>query len=76
MQQRCANERLFLIDADDIIGRDVCGEVLKHCEELGVEILKSYRTKNGWHIITKPFNPSLWKHESEIKKDALILLAF
>ncbi len=76
MRQSCSETSLFIIDADDIEGRDVHGEVLKHCEELGVEILKSYKTKNGWHLITNPFNPSLWKHESEIKKDALVLLDY
>jgi len=76
MQQSCADESLFIIDADDEEGKDIYGEVLKECSDLDVEILKSYRTKNGWHVVTKPFNPALWKHKSEIKKDALILLCF
>ena len=76
MQQTCADDSLFLIDVDNIEGKDTYGESLKECEKLGVRILKTYQTKNGWHIITKPFNPSLWKLESEIKKDALILLDF
>lgn len=76
MQQSASETSLFVIDADDVEGKDIHGEVLKHCAELGVEILKPYKTKNGWHVIVKPFNPSLWKHTSEIKKDALILLDF
>lgn len=76
MQQSCAETSLFVIDVDDIEGRDTQGEALEECARLNVDILKTYRTKNGWHFITKPFNPSLWKHESEIKKDALILLDY
>ena len=76
MQPTCSDDSLFLIDVDNIEGKDAYGDALKECEKLDVRILKTYQTKNGWHVITKPFNQSLWKLESEIKKDALILLDF
>lgn len=76
MQQACANEKLFIIDVDNEEGKDIYGEALQECERIGVDILKTYKTKNGWHFIVKPFNPALWLHKSEIKKDALILLDY
>lgn len=76
MQQNCSETSLFIIDVDNEEGKDVQGEALQECERLGVEILKIYPTKNGFHIVTKPFNPTLWKHKAEIKKDALILLDY
>jgi hypothetical protein len=44
----------------------------------GVEILKSYRTKAGWHIITKPFNHTKIElpENVELKTDGLLLLSF
>lgn len=76
MQQNCADGSLFVIDVDDIDGRDAQGEALEECARLNIDILKTYKTKNGWHFITKPFNPNLWTHSSEVKKDALILLDY
>lgn len=76
MQPTTANESLFLIDVDDEEGKDIMGEALLECGRLNVEILKTYKTKNGWHIITKPFNLGLWTHKSEVKKDPLILLTY
>lgn len=45
---------------------------------LHTEIIHEYPTKNGHHIITKPFNPNLVKlpPEVEYKRDAMMLLAF
>ncbi len=77
MQQTCANDSLFIIDADNIEGRDIYAEVLIKCAKLNIDIVKCYKTKNGWHIVTKPFNPNLWDSSfGEIKKDGLILLDY
>ena len=64
----------FLFDVDNIEGRDVMGETLQEMCDLGVVELYRKVTRNGWHIITQPFNLTLWKGEAEIKSDGLILL--
>lgn len=66
----------FLLDVDDEEGKDIMGETLQEMGELEVEELYRRRTKNGWHIVTKPFNPNLWRAKAEIKKDGLLLLDF
>lgn len=74
MKPENAKEKLFMIDVDDKEGRDMIGEVLTHMADLDVQELMRYKTKGGWHIVVKPFNPALWQHESEIKKDPMLLL--
>lgn len=64
----------FLIDVDSQPDVDVMGEVLQEMGELGIEELYRKSTRNGWHIIVKPFNLALWKGPAEIKRDGLILL--
>ncbi len=76
MQPSCAETSYFLIDVDSVPGKDMCGEALKEAANIGVDILLTYPTKNGWHIITKPFNPNLWTHTSNIKKDGMLLLSY
>lgn len=76
MQQENRDSSLFIIDVDDVDGKDAMGEALAEMEKIKVQEIKRYRTKNGWHIIVKPFNLSLWKGPGEIKKDALILLDY
>lgn len=41
-------------------------------------IVKTYPTKNGWHIVTRPFNWNLMVIPKgvELKKDALLLLSY
>lgn len=64
----------FIIDADG--EGDVTAPVLIWLENNNVEIIKQYKTPNGWHIITNPFNPTNFDVPNcEIKKDALLLLA-
>lgn len=75
MQQANAQTKLFVLDVDDVEGEDLHDKALRLCAELEVEIVKSYRTKNGWHIVTEPFNPALWT-VGEVKKDALLLLDY
>lgn len=76
MQQSCRDGNLFIIDIDNEEGKDNVGEAIKRIDELGIEEVKRYKTKNGWHFVTKPFNPNDWKCVGEIKKDGLILLNY
>ncbi len=66
----------FLFDVDNIEGKDICGETLHVLKD--TEIIKVYPTKNGWHIITKAFNYTTIQLPEgvELKKDALLLLAY
>lgn len=78
MQPKCRAETKFLIDVDNIIGdKSDISEVDKYLKEINVKVLLKYPTKNGWHIVTKPFNPALWNDGfGDIKKDALLLLSY
>lgn len=76
MQPSQANDSLFLWDCDDAERVDVVGVMLRTIpNEL---IVKQYRTKNGWHIITKPFNHTIYNYPTcvELKKDGLLLLSY
>lgn len=72
MKQNCRDETFFLIDIDKKEDNFITN---KRLEKLKIEIIVSYQTKNGWHIITKPFNPNLLP-DLDIKKDALLLLDY
>lgn len=76
MQPPQRETSLFLFDVDNEEGRDVMGEAL--CAIPNEHILYTYPTKNGWHIITNPFNYTEVKlpKNCEFKKDALLLLSF
>lgn len=77
MQPQNRDGSLFLIDVDKEEGvTDTLAEPLRLIAELNIDIHMVYKTKNGYHIITAPFNPALWTHKSEIKKDALLLLDY
>lgn len=72
------NSQLFLYDIDDDgDNEDTSVEDLE--EQLSAvypqppEIYK-YRTKNGWHVITTPFNPSQVK--AKVQKNAMLLVAY
>ena len=68
-------ETFFLIDCDDLT-RKTIGKAIDEVDAI-TDVVLHYRTKNGYHIITKPFNPNLFnKTIGEIKKDALLLLDF
>jgi hypothetical protein len=80
MRPNVAETSLFLIDVDtqgDEIVANICND-LQYLPDGGSLYVDSYATKNGTHIITKPFNPSLLKlpENCEMKKDAMMLLAF
>lgn len=68
---------LFVFDVDDPERKDICGATLTAIGT-STDILKVYPTKNGWHIITKPFNYTeiVLPEGCSIQKDGLILLAF
>lgn len=68
----------LILDIDNPeVSRDLVGDVLKWCAENKIETLKQYRTKNGWHVVTKPFNRSLYPRElGEVKVDGLLLLSY
>jgi hypothetical protein len=62
------------VDSNVLIDCDSKEEYLEALQFLPVKIiLFKYETKNGHHIITKPFNPKLYPI-LEIKKDPLIYL--
>jgi len=75
MKPSCRAETYFLFDADDLT-RWTVGEAIDKIEEV-TDVIWHYKTKNGYHIITKPFNPNdLKENFGEIKKDALILVSY
>lgn len=64
---------LFILDIDTPVDNEVC----KWCGENDVEILKSYRTKNGRHFVVKPFDRTKFPKElGEVKVDGLLLLSY
>lgn len=73
MSPKCRAETKFIIDIDD--GEDDIDFIKEKLELLSVKILLEYKTKNGTHIITEPFNPNLLP-EADINKDGLLLLDF
>ena len=67
-------DSLFMIDVDGV--GDITAPVLTYLATHNVSVLKQYKTPNGWHIITPPFNPTTFDVPgAEIKKDGLLLLA-
>ena len=76
MKPNSRAETKFLIDVDNIIDWDI-STVVNHLKKIGVKVILKYPTKNGFHIITEPFNPNLFNSEfGEVKKDGLLLLDF
>lgn len=73
-QQRATS--YFIFDCDNEDGRDVQGEALKVIPN--EHIVKVYRTKNGWHIVTNAFNYTklVLPKGVEHKKDGLLLISF
>lgn len=65
----------FLIDCDSNDGQQAA---LTKLDELRVHVYNVFPTKNGWHLITDPFNPELLGviPDVEIKKDGILLLHF
>lgn len=65
----------FVFDIDDPMTLD---EALGIIDRSGFsdKIMKQYATKNGWHIITEPFNYTTLETPIPMHKDGLILLKF
>lgn len=65
----------FLIDCDST---EEHSEILVKLAELKVGILKQYATKNGWHVVTEPFNRRLLgdEHQDKVHPDGLLLLTW
>ena len=65
----CAKTKKFLIDLDDTTLLNQTKEKLENI----TKIIDVRNTRNGYHMITEPYNPNLTP-ELEVKKDAMILL--
>ena len=82
MKQNCRAETKFLIDIDNVVFNKLeknpyPDKVVEHLKELEIKIVVVYQTKNGFHIITEPFNPNLFNNDfGEVKKDALLLIDY
>jgi hypothetical protein len=71
MTPSSADDKLFLWDCDS---KSVYAEVK---EKLNDYLVAEIPTKNGFHFITRPFNPELVSlPETELKRDALYLIAW
>jgi len=74
MKPRARNESNFLVDIDD---EDEMGveDSIEALEE-HTDIIAQYKTKNGSHVVTKPFNYNLLPDElaSKVDKDGQLLL--
>lgn len=74
MKPASRSETQFILDCDSTKEHE---DSLRRIAELNIDIVNMYATKNGWHIITKPFNPNLFEVENvDINKDGLILLKY
>ncbi len=73
MKPNSKNGSLFLIDIDST--EEYAQFQVDWNERMITQgtILDRFPTKNGWHVITEPFNPTLMS-EYDIKKDGLLLL--
>ncbi|MEI9966187.1 MAG: hypothetical protein WDN67_00705 [Candidatus Moraniibacteriota bacterium] len=75
MRPSSRGETFFKFDVDNPLTLD---RALAIFEESGVsdQIVKQYPTKNGWHIITKPFNYTTMTEQIPMEKDGLLLLKY
>lgn len=61
---RSCTEKLWMIDAD---GHVWCDYLIDQFDELGIDVRLVCPTKEGIHIICKPFDRRLWTPELEAK---------
>jgi len=65
-------EIAFMIDLDD---KDGLKELKEKLFPIVGRNFNKFETKNGWHVVTPPFNPALLPGY-DIKKDGLLLLSY
>lgn len=66
-------EKLFVVDVDVPDN----SEALKWLGTNHIDVLKQYKTKQGWHLVTPPFDRSKFPKElGEIQDDGLLLLSY
>ena len=75
MRPNCRETSFFLFDVDDPMTLDEALGIFARCPEKP-EIVKQYKTKNGWHIITKPFNYTQLETAIPVQKDGILLLKY
>ncbi len=80
MKPNSRAESFFLIDIDEK-NEEIISQIKDKLTRLPTSpqttIIFEYQTKNGYHLITTSFNPSLFKFDNvEIKKDGMLLLEY
>lgn len=76
MNPSAAMDKKFILDIDSQDEMTVALHDIAHAD-LNDNIIVQYKTKNGWHIVMKPFNPAkLPNLLTKINKDGLLLLNY
>jgi len=75
MKPKCKETSYFVIDIDENENEPQLEEVMKELKDQNVKIIMQYKTPNGTHIITYPYNPNNTP-SANIKKDGLLLLNY
>jgi hypothetical protein len=75
-------DSLFILDVDREDIQEVVEQLYQNAKAdphtKMITIVKKYKTKNGWHIVTTPFNPALVADikDVDVIKDGLLLLSY
>jgi hypothetical protein len=72
MQPKNRNQGFFVMDIDNPMTLDMALAKISKFKE--IDVVLQYPTKNGWHIVTHPFNPNII--DIPVNKDGLLLLSF
>lgn len=73
-QPKAQDDSRFIIDVDNLAMME---EAEKRLKEIGATVVIKYKTRNGAHILTEPFNPNLFQvKDCEVKKNALMLISY
>ncbi len=75
MRPGSKSESFFVFDIDDPMTLDQALGIIDR-SGFSDEIVKQYPTKNGWHIVTKPFNYTQLTEQLSFHKDGLLLLSY
>ena len=77
---KVTNHFIIDLDSDDIEGFEKYIYELSWLNPIKMGhymVIKKYKTQNGWHLVTTPFDLSLVNYPNcEVKKDALLLLKY